>query len=311
MKPGRFVDVIVQVEVPNLRQPFTYAVPDFVDGQSPLDSGDCVVVPFGRQVMLGYVVQRRDALPQGVSAKSVRDVLERVIGDGASVPDSVMRTARWVAREYVADLAMSIRTAIPQLQSARIELFYQWTGRRTVDSLAQNHRSIAEILSRSPMPQTLKDISDAIGTTIDKASLNAMVRLDAIYKNYQILPPKVTARNVLAVTLTVTAEVAIAEADRRRRRAKQQATALELLAGLPSHTPVSIMDALEAYGIGRPVWKRLENDLLVSIAPTPVDRIPLVMTAEGKRPDVLSSDQQHALSVIDAPLSSTESIKYE
>ncbi len=302
MKPGRFVDVIVQVEVPNLRQPFTYAVPDFVDGQSPLDSGDCVVVPFGRQVMLGYVVQRRDALPQGVSAKSVRDVLERVIGDGASVPDSVMRTARWVAREYVADLAMSIRTAIPQLQSARIELFYQWTGRRTVDSLAQNHRSIAEILSRSPTPQTLKDISDAIGTTIDKASLNAMVRLDAISKNYQILPPKVTARNVLAVTLTVTAEVAIAEADRRRRRAKQQATALELLAGLPSHTPVSIMDALEAYGIGRPVWKRLENDLLVSIAPTSVDRIPLVMTAEGKRPDVLSSDQQHALSVIDAPL---------
>ena len=302
MTADRFVDVIVQVEVPNLRQPFTYAVPNRLDSPDPLQSGDCVVVPFGRQVMLGYVVQRRDVLPQGVAVKSVREVLERVVGDGASVPDSVMRTARWVAREYVADLAMSIRTAIPQLQSARIELFYRWTGRRSVASLAPNQLAIANFLSRANTSQTLKDISDAIGTTVDKASINALVRIDAIQRDYQILPPKVTARSVMAVTLTVTAEVASAEADRRRRRAKQQAVALELLAGLPAHTPISIIDALEAYGIGRTVWKRLESDLLVSIAATSVDRIPLVMTAEGKRPDVLSSNQQHALSIIDAPL---------
>jgi len=291
--------VIVQVEVPNLRQPFTYAVPDHLDHPLALQSGDCIVVPFVRQVMLGYVVQRRDALPSGVAEKSVRDVLERVVGDGASVPDSVMRTARWVAREYVADLAMSIRTAIPQLQSARIEQFYHWTGLRDVLTVAQNQVAFAEFISNAKAPQTLKDVSAALGTNIDKASINALIRIGAVQRNYQILPPKVTARSVLCVTLSVTADVAAAEATRRRRRAKQQAVALEMLAGLPAHTPVSIVDALETHGIARTVWKRLEGDLLVAITPTPVDRIPHVLTAAGKRPDVLSEDQLHALAVIE------------
>ena len=43
MTTGRYVDVIVQVEGPNLRQPFTYAVPDRLDEPNPLQSGDCVV----------------------------------------------------------------------------------------------------------------------------------------------------------------------------------------------------------------------------------------------------------------------------
>ena len=291
--------MIVQVEVPNLRQPFTYAVPDHLDKPLPLQSGDCVVVPFGRQIMLGYVVQRRESLPDGVAEKSVRDVLERVIGDGASVPDSVMRTARWVAREYVADLAMSIRTAIPQLQSARIEQFYSWTGLRQVASLAPGQVPFAEYLSKSKTPQTLKEISTSLNVSVDKSSINALIRIGAIQRNYQILPPKVTARTVMCVTLKVTSDVAAAEADRRRRRAKQQAIALELLAGLPARTPVSIVDALETHGIARAVWKRLESDLLVEIAATPTDRIPLVLTAAGKRPDVLSADQLHALSVIE------------
>ncbi|MEY4915325.1 MAG: primosomal protein, partial [Armatimonadota bacterium] len=293
MTTGRYVDVIVQVEVPNLRQPFTYAVPDRLDEPNPLQSGDCVVVPFGRQVMLGYVVQRRDALPDGVAEKAVRDVLERVVGDGANVPDSVMRTARWVAREYVADLAMSIRTAIPQLQSARIEQYYIWTGRRSVESLAANQQDFASFLSRAKTPQTLKDASDVLQVTVDRASVNALIRIGAIERNYQILPPKVTARSVMCVTLAVTPDIAFAEADRRRRRAKQQANALEMLAGLPAHTPVSIVDALEAYGIARAIWKRLESDLLVEIAPIPIDRIPAVLTSAGKRPDVLSPDQIH------------------
>jgi primosomal protein N' (replication factor Y) len=304
---GRYVDVIVQVEVPNLRQPFTYAVPDRLDEPNPLQSGDCVVVPFGRQVMLGYVVQRRDALPDGVAVKAVRDVLERVVGDGANVPDSVMRTARWVAREYVADLAMSIRTAIPQLQSARIEQYYAWTGRRSVESLAANQQDFASFISRAKTPQTLKDASDALQVNVDRASVNALIRIGAIERNYQILPPKVTARSVMCVTLAVTPDVAFAEANRRRRRAKQQANALEMLAGLPAHTPVSIVDALEAYGIARAIWKRLETDLLVEIAATPVDRVPLVLTSAGKRPDVLSPDQIHALAVIgDESLSTTQ-----
>ena len=66
MTTGRYVDVIVQVEVPNLRQPFTYAVPDRLDEPNPLQSGDCVVVPFGRQVMLGYVVGRSYEKTKGV-----------------------------------------------------------------------------------------------------------------------------------------------------------------------------------------------------------------------------------------------------
>jgi primosomal protein N' (replication factor Y) len=265
------------------------------------------VVPFGRQVMLGYVVQRRDTLPDGVAAKAVREVLERVAGDGASVPDSVMRTARWVAREYVADLAMSIRTAIPQLQSARIEQFYRWTGRRSVESLAASQQDFASFLSRAKTPQTLKDVSDALHATVDRASVNALIRIGAIERNYQILPPKVTARSVMCVTLAVTPDVAFAEAERRRRRAKQQAFALDMLGGLPAHTPVSIVDALEGYGIARAIWKRLESDLLVEIAPIPIDRIPAVLTSAGKRPDVLSPDQIHALSVIgDESLSQTQ-----
>ena len=49
-----FARVVVNVDAPGLRQPFTYRVsPDLMERITP---GACVVVPFGKREVIGYVV---------------------------------------------------------------------------------------------------------------------------------------------------------------------------------------------------------------------------------------------------------------
>src|SRR4051794_15918835 len=52
--PSPLVSVVVDAEVSDLRQPYTYRVPD---GWPIPPLGSAVVVPFGGQTLLGFVVQ--------------------------------------------------------------------------------------------------------------------------------------------------------------------------------------------------------------------------------------------------------------
>ena len=113
-----YAAVVVEVDAPGLRQPFTYRVPESLqDGLAP---GACVVVPFGKQTAVGFVVGLTDSAPAALAEDAIKDVSARVAGDGASLPPAVLATARWMAQTYLTDLAQSVRCVIPNAQAAHV-----------------------------------------------------------------------------------------------------------------------------------------------------------------------------------------------
>src|SRR5204863_3294247 len=90
---------------------FTYEVPAALAG-SPPHPGTRVLVPFGRDERIGWVVGAGDgSAPRGL--RPLHDVLDA----DPTVPDDVLRLCRWMAEYYVAPLGVALRAALPAVLS--------------------------------------------------------------------------------------------------------------------------------------------------------------------------------------------------
>src|SRR5919108_2212120 len=88
-----------------LRGPFDYALPERLAG---VDVGSVLLVPFGRQRLLGVVVElaERSELPPERLAEPI-EALE------AGVPAELVRLGLWAAREYCSTPARGLGLALP------------------------------------------------------------------------------------------------------------------------------------------------------------------------------------------------------
>jgi primosomal protein N' (replication factor Y) len=82
--------------------------------------GACVVVPFGKREVIGYVVSLTAEAPPDLPDEAIKEIAARVEGDGASLPPAVLATARWMARTYLCDLAQAVRCVVPDAQAAHV-----------------------------------------------------------------------------------------------------------------------------------------------------------------------------------------------
>src|SRR4051812_11623812 len=102
-------DVIAQVEpltpARALRGPFDYRVPREMEG---VEVGSMLVVPFGRQRLLGVVVglaERSDVPPERL--------VEPLKALGRGVPAELVRLGLWVAEEYCSTPARGLALVLP------------------------------------------------------------------------------------------------------------------------------------------------------------------------------------------------------
>jgi primosomal protein N' (replication factor Y) len=100
------VQVLVDVPLFHLDRPFTYRVPEALQGQVHL--GSRVKVPFGgRRRVDGWVVGRAAELPP-----EARDIL-RVVSPIPSFGPAELELFRWVADRYAATVTDTLRLAVP------------------------------------------------------------------------------------------------------------------------------------------------------------------------------------------------------
>lgn len=102
--PAPVAHVIVDVPSRQVDAPFDYAIPDGLPG---VEVGACVLVEFGNRPVVGYVV--------GLASSSAYARLKPVIEvlDDAVFPAHAVKTASWIAGEYVAPLSECLRLFLP------------------------------------------------------------------------------------------------------------------------------------------------------------------------------------------------------
>lgn len=113
--------VVVDVPTRALSEPFDYEVPDELSRAATV--GAPVLVPFGGQRVVGYVVERA---PGSVFAGQLRPV-DAVLGEPLFGPYA-FGVACWIAHEYVCSLADAMRLFLPPGGSPSAVAVYSTSG---------------------------------------------------------------------------------------------------------------------------------------------------------------------------------------
>ncbi len=300
-----YAAIVVDTDAPGLRQPFTYRVPpDLLRDCQP---GACVVVPFGKQTVIGYVCALADALPPGLDAAAVRDVAAAVSGSGAGIEPAVLETARFLARNYFCDLAQAVLSVVPTAQAAHTQKRYRLAdGFETLlpDISTKSHREV--ILALSNLPEraaTEEELSALLGGARVTSPITILKAKGVLSEEWRVLPPKVSAKRVRAVRLLVNWDDA--EIESARREGDKKATQALLLRKLIEigGGPLPLPEA-RAMGATDAAVKRLEADGFVAVENIEVRRRPFRFDAGAAVAPVLMGEQEVAVADIKSRLDS-------
>ena len=103
----RYAEVAVPLHV---FQTFTYRL----TAQQALDAqvGARLIVPLGRNLVTGYIVNLSDEIPEDLDDVEIKDAQELVDSSPVCTPE-ILQLARWVAEYYACPLGEVIRAALP------------------------------------------------------------------------------------------------------------------------------------------------------------------------------------------------------
>jgi primosomal protein N' (replication factor Y) len=103
----------VEVALPlPLRQTFTYRVPFSI--QRAIQTGDRVLVPFGKRHLTGYAVALHESLPADIDIdeSAVKDIVQLLDSEPIVTPE-ILRLTKWVADYYLASWGDVIKASLP------------------------------------------------------------------------------------------------------------------------------------------------------------------------------------------------------
>lgn len=256
--------VRVGVPVPAL-EALTYRVPDSLD---PPAIGARVLVPVGKRVMTGVVI---DFEREGSEPAGLKDVIDVVDADSFLSPD-VVKLAMWVAEYYASGPGEALAAAMPPRAWIESERYAQLTE----SAAAAGERGLRrEILGRLASGKPVRvDALAKRGTGIHSA-LRGLERDGLI----TISQPLKGAADAHRTVRTVHLSAQGADLEAASRLGARQRAALDLLRGAPEGLDTS---TLAARGIPSHTIARLAAAGFVAIERRRVERDPF---ADEERSD--------------------------
>ncbi len=110
----RYLDIVINLPTKNLWKQFTYSCPEQLGF---IGIGWRVVVPFGRQVVEGFVVGDTPILDEAIEYKQV----QAAIGSEPWFNSNMIKLAQWMSRYYLATMGEVLRLFIPGKKSMKLQ----------------------------------------------------------------------------------------------------------------------------------------------------------------------------------------------
>lgn len=208
-----YAKVAINLPVKNLFRQFTYHVPESLDF---LAQGWRVVVPFGTQLVEGFIVEEDKAPDLSRELKDIADV----VGTEPWFDSEMLATAYWLSQYYLCSLAEALRLFIPGKKSLAATGNYvpvpDWTK-----PLPPREQELYDFLcQKGPLPR--KAIRKLPG---GETALKGLITRQAVVLSYDV---KYKLRQKSERTFQATPEGLAAYQDGKVRGKSQQA-ALDLL----------------------------------------------------------------------------------
>jgi len=270
-----------------IRKTFTYEGPE--DLASSVAPGKRVLVPFGRRVLVGYVLGPASELPER-KILPVRQVL-----DGEPlIPEKLLAFLGWVSRYYIQPIGEVIKTALPAGISLRAKESYRVTekGRLVLNSLpsgspeCQILRSLSRRGGQAPLPKVPAEKS---GTSIQD-TIRQMISQGLIVKDEDFWEEKTKGKTLLLARFLKEAEDVLLSSRQK-----------EVLDSIEKAGEISIVELKEKYKNIKDLLKKLTRNNLIEILPREIYRQPSWEGIEDwidGPPSLLTENQKKAVEEI-------------
>ncbi|HYN23722.1 MAG TPA: primosomal protein N' [Pyrinomonadaceae bacterium] len=161
----------------HVSQSFVYRLPEWMRGIARV--GARVVVPLGRSLRTGYIVDLHDTLQadKNLAEAGVKDVEQVLDADPLVIPE-VLQITHWVSEYYAAPWGEVIKAALPPGISASIEQFLKITpqGRTHLEALSAK-RSFADLTHALQLIAKVGEVRLAdLATELGKTQASKAVR---------------------------------------------------------------------------------------------------------------------------------------
>ncbi len=261
-----YVDVAVPVGV---RKTFAYSVPPGFRGA--IAAGMRVLVPFGRKLLTGYVVRALDHRQIG---KFKLRALQELLDPEPAIPESLVRTALWVAEYYFASPGEVLRALFPAgtqiAGSQQVRLSPKAAtiigGGLRPPGLKRQENALLEVLAPGKA-MTVKELANRSGVRNAEAWLESLISGEWICLETKLKPARVRSKEQLGIrALPAGPEIMVGLTPAQKRLYDLAAS---------SATPLRLQEALRAAESTLSIARALKRKGIVAIEPAKIDRVPL------------------------------------
>ena len=222
-----YADIIVQIDVTGLPQPLTYLVPPALT----LSVGAAVVVPFGSQQAVGYVVALKDACPPEMAAK-IKPVAAK-IENAPSFNQELCDLAHWISSQTLCDLKDAVHLIVPEVMTSQIKTtlhLADYWEEQLEGSRAASQKDLAAALAALGGAAEPGKLAKALGLAKPGPALLELKKKGIVTEERTIKLPPARRKMVRLLRLAVDTDVAAEEATRLERGgAARQARLLRAL----------------------------------------------------------------------------------
>ncbi len=205
-------DVTTQV----IDSTYTYLIPNGIE----LAAGDAVLVPFGSQVLAGYVMNTSEINPLELpfDPSQLRRVQSRI--DGMSMPSDLLETLRFISEEYLASMGSVVSTAMPPGIRSRVVTHYSLIEPAPDVRLTPAQRETLKFIEENGRVVTDQKLARA--KQLAKSSVRALLKAGCLTKQVSMAQ----SRTVRSVMLRLGDQAAIEEFLATSKRKPAQAACL-------------------------------------------------------------------------------------
>ncbi|MDD4320184.1 MAG: primosomal protein N' [Acidaminococcaceae bacterium] len=209
----KFAQVAINLPVKNIFQQFTYKVPEQLDF---LAEGWRVVVPFGKQLLEGFIVGEERQVDMTLNYKEIVDTL----GTEPWFNEEMLTTAHWMADYYMCSLAEVLRLFIPGKKSIVTVARYVASEECAAD--LTNYEQELYVYLQINGPMLRKDI---VALEKGAQALKGLITKKAVCLDYEI-KQKIKNKSINIYTITDAGKEALLIGN---KRIKAQMAALSIL----------------------------------------------------------------------------------
>jgi primosomal protein N' (replication factor Y) len=268
--------MFAEVAIPlNVHQTFTYRLPDSFAANAK--QGCRVLVPFGKQLITGYIVQIHDRIEeigQDSDGYEIKDVEELFDPEPLATPE-LLDLTKWIADYYYAPWGEVIKTCLPTGINAEAETIVSITneGRAALAaSSAKGGKSSTKMQALSLVAEDGMVSANLLARQFNKARTTAVIReLERV--GYVTVTRQVQSAHVKPKRQQAVRLISRAPIEGSKPLNEQQEKIIKVLFESPD--PIAFTQLAEKAGVSTSVIRTLEKRGYLEIFTREVRRDPL------------------------------------